>query len=57
MSCRTMQDRCIIICSDGVWDEVTAEESVKIVMQYWDDLDPDAASRALCKESLLFPSR
>lgn len=45
------EDRCIVLASDGVWDQVTNEEAVRIAMSCYQDDAPQSAAIALCKEA------
>mmetsp|Transcript_11465 Transcript_11465/g.28513 ORF Transcript_11465/g.28513 Transcript_11465/m.28513 type:complete len:270 (-) Transcript_11465:113-922(-) len=47
----TREVRCIIICSDGVWDEMSAEECVRMVMTFSAEMDADGAAQTLCNEA------
>lgn len=47
----TPEDKFMVLASDGVFEFITNEEIVKIVVPYWRLQDPMGACEALVKES------
>jgi len=46
------EDRCVVLCSDGVWDQLTNEEAVRLAMAAATaSSDPHAPALAICKEA------
>jgi serine/threonine protein phosphatase PrpC len=46
-----LQDRFVVIASDGVWEFLSNEDVAKIVLPYYEQNAPEAAANALVKAS------
>lgn len=46
-------DKFLIIASDGVWEFITNEDAVNIVVPYWEENNPEGACEQLVKESVI----
>ena len=45
-------DKFLIMASDGVWEFISSEESVRMVNPFWERNDPEGAVNLLVKKSV-----
>ena len=50
----TVDDKFVIIASDGIWEFLSNDKVVEMVVPYWEAKDPEGACDALIKEAIKY---